>query len=683
MADPSTRKLTITLPADLVAVGQTPILTLDIVADDAVGGKGSGKRAIQRSYRDANASDVGRIRRVEWHYGGPYGAIGASLLSSSQRLGIDFVQNLESRWDERLISSIAQTAVTLSGDDPPGVGSYFGTSYFGSTLGVPTYFGAADIGGQDVVVFDEQEGYLFAERGAVSTQIEMLSTPWSVINSVVLGAGIRDSTHWRGNVYLAMGPTLPQQRRYSVSGAGAFYENTVSTSPAGNVYSSAIKRGSDRAWYVDAAEGGLTFNWVGYTLDAFANLASPFQVGDPDIGVNGIGAFGPLTDFGSEDNIYSFTDQGKPVPLSKAMDALHSAMNGSQFADPGFGWNYYLSVMGLRALNLQGDDNPVGIGERMRGFTGHNGICTAIFAARGELWCVYLTSAGDLYGYRGVFGPETAETGQPLFFPWFYDGASTCTAIFSSTTPNPGTQNVTMIRADGTDLTHMQIAANGRDDLAATAYSVAGGTAYLTTFDKDPNLLKTLRLVRLQTRGLESGSSWAVSMGFDTSPIAPTTATYTAIGTVATNGYKTTQPVLAGIPLDNISGRTIKPRLVQVAAGASAATTPPELRGTLEIEYDERPDQIEEIHVIVKLDMTSPSDNAVWDRLRQLVGSQVYNPFKLQLPDDLPPGVSAASGGGQKYGFLQSVTARTDVVGELEAVELAFECWPEAQALTP
>lgn len=688
-ANPSSRVLKVTLPVDLVAADQTNVLELHIVPDDVVGGKTSGKRAIQRSYRDANASDAGRIRRVEWRFGGGghgptpvVGAIGASLFSTAGYLGVDLVQNLETRWDDRLISAIEQTALALDTDDPPGTGAYFGTSYFSAGGVGGTYFGASSVSGQDVVVFDEQAGYLFAERGPVSTQIIMTTTPWSVVNSVVLDANIRDSTHWRGDVYLAMGSSIPQQRRYSVSAAGSFYQDTVADSPSGLVYSSAIKRGSDRAWYVDASQGNGTFNYVGYTLDKFLNLASPFQVGDPDLSVNGIGSFGPLTDFGSADSIYNFTDQGKPVPLSKAFDALHSEMNGAQFADPGFGWHYYISVTGLRAHNLQGDDNPVGIGERMRGFTGHNGIATAIFAARGELWVVYQTSGGDLYGYRGLFGPETAETGQPLFFPWFYDPASTCTAIFSSTTPNAGTQNVTMIRADGTDLSHMAIAANGRDDLANTIYSTAGGAAYLTTFDKDVNLLKTLRVVRLQTRGLESGSSWQVLMGFDTSPIAPTTSTYTSIGTVATNGYKTSQPVMSGIPLSSISGHTIKPKVIQVAGGASAAATSPELRGTLEIEYDERPDQIEEIHVVVKIDVSSPTDNYLWDILRQLVGSTEAGPFAIQLPDDLQPGVSVSSGGGQKYAMLQAVSARTDITdSSIEAVDLYFETWPEASAL--
>lgn len=874
MPDASLRKLTVTLPSDLVSAGQSTTIELQILSDDQISGS---KRAIQRSFRDANASDVGRIRRVEWRFGGIAGAIGKSLWSSSGVLGVDFCQNLETRWDDRLTSSIKENPLTLTGFDPPGMGSYFGARYFGSK-----YFGTglSGTGGAagDVSVFVEQPGgvgQLFAARGELSTQIDINDAPFSVVNSVIQDAVIRDADAWYGNGYLALGPSKAMQRIVSATPTGAVYENTVSTSPNASVFANAIKVGSDRAWIIDAAETTVNYNFAGYTLDAFENMASPFQVGDPKQPMNGIGPYGPLTLFGQSNGVFSFTDQGKPVPLSRGLINLRSTLNGKQFADPGFGWAYYTSITGLRAVNLQGDDNPIGVGERMRGFTGHNGIPSAIWAARGELWIVYGTTGDDMYGYRGVFGPETAITGQPLLFPWFYEADETSNAIYASSTPDVGTQNLTVFRGGGTNLKWMTIAANGRDDLAETVYSPDGGTAYLTTLDKDRNLLKTLRLVRLQTRNLNArGGSWTIDVGFDTEPDNSVGSTYTTIGTVATDGFKTSQPVLSGIPLDDISGRTIKPRLIQnptttytnlitnpgaegftstgwsklgvggsigAALGGSggapaakyqtylfhgtaatggiwqyntsptieysktyfltisvwvpsgltisaaqiqfelvnttgdttspidttkhdqwqdvtvgpfttpatgaltgivsvegttgsagdsiwwdgailtktsvavpyfdggysvidgadtaatawtgtanaststwnlAQVTPPELDGTFEIEYDERPEQIEEIRVVVKLDPGTPSDNQLYTQLRQLVGSSVNGPLKIQLPDDLPPAISAASGGGTKYAMLQSVTKRDDIKdGSIEGIELYLEVWPSAEVL--
>lgn len=678
-------ELRITLPAAIVSqygLG-TDVLHLAIVEDGKIVG---GKRAIQRSYRDSNGSDPGRIKRLEWGFGGerggiPVGAIGASQFSQAGFLGLDFSQNLESRWDGRLISSIAQTTVTLSGLDPPGTGAYFGTSYFSAGGVGSAYFGSGGIIGQDVIVFDEQSGRLFAHRGSLSTQVN-LST-WAVEATQAQDAVVRWAESWYGYGRIALGPSVPMQTRVGVSSSGSMYADTVSVSPPADVYANYVTgHGSDRAWIVDASQAGSTFNNANFTLDSFETMAAPFQVGDPMVGVNGIGPFGPVTSFGSQNQVASFTDQGKPVPLSTALAALLSPVNGQQFANPGFGWNYYISVMGLRAHDLRGNDNPIGIGERMRGFTGHNGIPTAIFAARGELWVVYETSAGNIYGYRGVFGAQTANTGQPLFFPWFYAAATTCGAVFSSTTPNIGTQSLTIVRGSGTNMTYMTIAANGRDDLASTIYSVAGGVGYLTTYDENPNLLRTLRLARVKARGMTSGSSWAVAVGFDTSPTNPTGSTYTTIGTITTDGYKVLTPVSGSAPIAGISGHTVKPRVTQTAAGSGASSTPPELYGTLELEIEERPDQIEAIEVAVKMEGANVSQNMLWTLLQALVGSQTDGPFKIQLPDDLAPAVSTGSGGGQKYGMVEAVTSRSDIKdGAFEAVTVSIQCWPQASPL--
>lgn len=694
MVNASMRQMVITLPDAIVTQYglATNTLTLNILADAQING---GKRAIVRNLRDANASDAGRIRRVSWGVGGerngvPVGAVGASVESQAGYLGIDWCRDLDSRWDSRLISAGAEVSVTLTGFDPPAAtsgyfaGFTFGTNTFGN-LSAPF---TPTIAGSDVVVFDEQAGYLFAHRGILSTQISLAT--WTVIATAVQPAVVRDADNWRANGYVAVGPTAPMQRRVAASASGAVYEDTVSVSPAGNVYASAVKVGSDRAWFIDAAHHAVglfadVFNYACYTLDRFATLAAPFQVGDPDVGVTGILPFGPFTGFGSQKNIYDFTDQGKPVPKSRALIGFASPMNGKQGADPGWGWNYVITAIGLRAMQ-PGVDNPVGIGERMRGFTGHNGAPTAVWANRGELWVVYQTAAGDLYGYRGTFGPQTAGTGQPLMFPWFYAAAQDCDAIFSSNTPT----YPAIIRGAGTNMTHQIISADGRDDLDPNyVYSTGGGTAWLTTMDRDPQLLKTFRLARIRTRGMTAGSSWTLAVGFDTIPQNPVGSTYATIGAVTTNGFSVVTATAGGAdgqgnptPTANISGRTLKPRLVQVAAGSGAATTPPEI-DALELEYDERPDQIEEIAVVVNIDSTRLTDNALWTVLQAIVGSQTSGPFGIQLPDDLPPGVAGSSGGGKKYGMINSITKRDDVKDDsIEGVQVTISVWPQASALT-
>ena len=660
------RNLAIYLPSSLVGSGEPSVLNLAIVDDGKIT---EGKRAISRAYRDANASDPGRTKRVQWEVWGP---IGLSLESTSQGLATDFTQNLESRWERRLISGGAGNTVTLNGDDPPGLGSAFGTAYFGTGY----FSGRATAPSIDVVVFDEQQDNLFAHRGILSTQIDLSN--WSVVETVNQIEPVLDAASWRGLGRIAVGSAIPMQTRTAVTSIGCTYTNTVATSPSQSVYAYAVKRGSDRAWYIDAATGS-TENYAGYSLDSFATLASPFQVGDPSVPTTGIGPFGPFTYFGAEDNLYSFTDQGKPVPLSRALLNHRSTKNGIQWADPGWGWNYAITSIGLRAIQ-GGVDNPVGIGERMRGFTGHNGVPTALWAERGELWVVYENTSGEIYGYRGTFGQQTGNTGQPILFPWFYQASTDCLAIFSTST----TTYPVIIRGSDDNLIYQIISADGRDDLDPNyAYSTGGGTWYGTTLDREPNLLKTLRLARFRTRSLTSGSSWQLAVAFDPSPVSTTTATYVDIGSAVTsNGAQTIVPASGSVPTASISGRTMKPRLVQVAGGSGASTTPPEINGQLELEYDERPEQVEEITVLIDVTATGYSENYIWSTLQDLVGSSTDGPYQIQLPDDMPPDVSTASGGGKRYAMLSSITKRDDIKGgDIEGVQLTFVTWPQAVAI--
>ncbi len=909
-ADPSARVLSIWLPEHLQTEGGSNVLQLAIIDDEKIQG---GRRAIQRSYRPANTNDPGRIRRVEWNIWGP---IGSSLESSAGLLGPDFAQNMDTRWARRLVAGVAQNYVDLTSADPPGIaGAYFGTAifgvnYFGSSLG-----GGSTGLGPDVVVFAEQGGYLLAYRGTISTQIDI--GPFVVLSSVILPAVTYDADHWRQHVRVAVGGTSSIQTLSSIGPGTQTYVDTISTTPAGPVYAFAIKRGSDRAWYIDASSNESR---MGYTLDAFVNLANPFQVGDPDVQATGIGPFGPLTMIGAQDNLYSFTDQGKPVPLSRALYSHHSQQNGAQWADPGWGWNYALTAIGLRAV-APGVDNPVGPGESMRLFTGHAGVPISIYAERGELWVVYQTPQGAYYGYRGAFTANTATTGQPAWFPWFYETAAPSNALFSSTTETPFNQTFWMIRSRGTNMAYMFFDETGRDDLNPNyQYSRAGGTLYLTTLDRDANLLKVLRLIRGRARNIiPDGSSFDIEMAFDSNPIAPTTATYTTIGTVTADGSFTIIPNSGTVdsqgnstPTADISGRTMKPRVtlnlddpwetyvnsflpkaywplgeasgdaldasgndndgtvtlgagerdtaalnfegdgsitadgsatniaiaasttiqnfwvggstlmfmcqavsagegtlgvvigkgarwvvnlrnpststcdlrftvdfattdgiwdfedaitfdenllcflgytpgssptltvfnrvsgesvtvvatvIQAPVGAissdagigmnignnaggtatfdgvldeiamfkgvllsasqietfaqvNASTVSPELDGTLEVEYDERPDNIEEVEVAINITGTGYSDNYIWDILQKLSGENATGPFQIQLPDDQSPEISASSGGGAKYAMVADVTGRQDITdNSIESVTVKLHIWPRAGAL--
>ena len=91
----------------------------------------SGRRAYTRRTRPTNANDPGRLRTASWKLSGP---IGLSREDDFGRLGHDFSQNLETRFDSLLTSAVKLTGVTLTGADPgDGSSANFGSPKFGAT----------------------------------------------------------------------------------------------------------------------------------------------------------------------------------------------------------------------------------------------------------------------------------------------------------------------------------------------------------------------------------------------------------------------------------------------------------------------------------------------------------------------------------------------------------------------
>lgn len=607
----------------------------------------SGKRAIVRSYRDTNARDPGRIRTVQWEVSGP---IGHSKHSLAGILATDYVQNLETRWLRRLISAGARNAITLTSKDPAGVS---GTSKLGQFKLGAQKLGANVSTSDNVTAFDEQDGRMYAHRGRLSTQ--MLISSWAVEATHVHPEPVTGALGWYGKGRVGLGAAARMRTRVSASTTGAIYEETQ-TLIGEDVYAGALADGSDRCWYTTRGPSGELENQVAFTPNGFETISNAFAVGDARVKATGLGPHGPLTHVGNYTGVFSFTDQAKPVPLSRALKGHSSANNGSQFADVGWGWNYYISDVGLRAISGH-IDNPVGIGERMREFTGHAGRPTAIWAERGELWVAYLDGSNS-YGYRGVFGAETAQTGQPDFYPWWYRASTTCQAIFSTNTP----ANTAVIWGEGTNCAYETIDRLGRDDtFTSRVYGVLGGSWHGTELDSDPHLLKVLRRARLRTKGMTAGSSWTLAFSFDG-------GSYLDIGEVTENGYHTLMPVQpnTNVPLDDIAGRAMKPRLTQVAAGSGAETTPPEVAGVLEVEYDEVPEAVTVVVLTVQVKGTDLSKQGTVAALERYTGSSTDGPLKVRIPDEER----------DCWAMIADIGNRRDIKGDgVEAIDVTLHVW--------
>lgn len=625
----------------------------------------AGKRAIVRDTRETNTSDPGRLKRREWQIWGP---IGASLFSTSGALGTNYVQNLETRWPRRLISAGRREAVQLSSTFPTGTGtSLFGEFNFGDVDNLFGGFSAGSSGSPGVQFFDVQSGYLFAHDGFYSTQVSL--TDWSVIETIIHDAIVQGCATWVNRGRLGMGGTVPLQTRTGVTATGSTYSDTfyADTDP---VLANQLAAGSDRIWFNVATSSGEDEHTMSYSFDAFQNAAAPFPLGDPGFRITGIGPFGPFTYTGKLNGLFSFTDQGKPVPLSRALLNHISDLNGRQWADPGWGWNYTLSDVGLRAVSGN-IDNPVGIGESMRLFTGHDGLPTAVWMERGELWVAYYTSEGDTYLYRGAFDPPPGlvnlatqgGNGQPYLYPFAYL-PDTYVGAIGSTSVTSDDSLTAMFWGEDHEMAHLFISRDGRDDLNPNyRYSTDGGAWFGTTFDADPHLVKTLRLARLRCLGMEPGSSWTLAFAFDSTPHS---ATYVTIGTVTEDGFHVVFPVSGGVPLQNISGVTITPRLVQLAGGANAAVTPPEVNGTLEVEYDERPQTIEEVVATVVIGQNGRAAVKDWELLKDFESQAYRGPVKVRLPNDLE----------DRWAMVAACDTRRDIKGDnIQAVDVRLQLW--------
>lgn len=205
------------------------------------------------------------------------------------------------------------------------------------------------------------------------------------------------------------------------------------------------------------------------------------------------------------------------------------------------------------------------------------------------------------------------------------------------------------------------ISRDGRDDLfTSRTYDTGGGTWYGTLLDRDPHMLKVLRLNRVHVKN-SLGSTWTIGWSFDG-------GSYIDLPEILENGYHTVRPVQDDVdaPLGSINGRTMKPRIVLVA-DSGITTTSPEIAGTLEVEYDERPELIEEVACTVQLGATGRNPHRDMELLEELASSTSAGPLKIRLDGDR---------GDHRWAMLATPTNRRDLKDpNVEAVDIILQVW--------
>ncbi len=609
----------------------------------------TGKRALSRSFRATNGTDPSRLSKATWEFTN----IGFSLESTAGGLATDYTQNLETRYPRRLFSLGKRNAVDIATSNVTDSGGYAAFAYGSPSSaygGTEALYGTSDTSGDIVNFFDEQQSKLFVHHGAISTQVEMVG--WTSEEAYIHQNIIMDAIDWRTFGWIAFGPGKAVAQRTNVTSTGSTYTDVGAV---GGQYARKFAIGGDKLWVATGV------NQMTYTNNAYTTFATAFEAGDHDHLANGLGTLGPYTFIGKQGGIYSFTDQAKPVPLSKALEHFISTLNGAQWADPGWGWLYYTSAIGLRAINLSLVDNPVGPGERMLDYTGPVGTPTALWTHRGELFVAYLQSDDSTYIWRGVFSDETPGTGQPKFYPFRYIASTQCNRGFASASPT----NPVIIWGEDGDIAYEEVDPLGRDDLwSARKYSMSGGVWWGTTLDRNPLLLKTLRLARMRVLNVEECSTWQLAVAYDVEPWH--TPTYFDVGPeLDVPGYYTLRPTqgTAPLPPTALSGRNLKPRLTQTAEGVHAETLPPEVNGVLEIEYDERPEFIEEIVAVFQARGVLSMDETATE-LRELASIQTAGPVKARIDNR------------DCYVMVADVQKRADLKGDaVEGVQTVLHVW--------
>ena len=612
----------------------------EIVADTALP---RGKRAYVRNVRPSQPSDRGLIKSESWDLPGP---IGLSREGPDGRLGHDYSDNLETQYDDLLTSSAAANNLTLSTLDPPagGATAAFGGFVFGggANTAAEAAFGGgtADATVGNLTHIDQQAGYLFFHRGPFSTQV---SNAWAVVATKAHAARVKGAVNWQGFGWVGLGANSPLQKRTGVTASGSTYAD-VSISGT-SIYAGALKRGTDRLWFVND-----NTNQARFTADAFVSASNAFSVGDDGRALTGIGTLGPFAVFGAEDGIFGFTDAGKPV-IVQDLEEYISTNNGAQHVEM-WGWEYYLTQLGLFAWtpNIV---NPVGL-ETLKGFEGAiDGRPTALGKFRDGLVAAYLTTGGDTYIVLGLFGPNTDRTGLPLWYPFKKLSAIETHCI--SGVAAPFSTNPNIIVGRGSNAARYVMGRRGRDIADANyVFSTEGGTWFGTTMMRLNGVHANLRSASFFTENCTPLNTWQLAVSCDG-------AAYRDVGSaVYTNGHQIVRPVSGSPPgpREDVDFHFIKPRLTQVAG---SATAPPQIRGKLTLYWDERPDTITEIAVYVYL-----RDERMWDEIVALTEHERSTPIEVSLP-------------GRRetfYGMVSDVRQAVDVSGDAQqAVALSIQLW--------
>ena len=420
--------------------------------------------------------------------------------------------------------------------------------------------------------------------------------------------------------------------------------------------------GPDRIWMVDPEDPNESS--LRYSLDALATRSNAYPIGDPGIPSTGLGTYGRSAIVGSELGAYGFNELGQPTRVLESLRGQRSVLNG-EWITTLWGWTYITTSIGLKATIPGQVENPAGPGADRR-YEGPNGRVTAIWPYKDALFAASLTADGDAYVYRGEFddgryGGNTPSTGRPAWFPFCYLSSVEAGVIFSTALRT----NPTLLVGEDGEASYWTLSELDRDiDDPLYRYHTGSSVWHGTTMMRNPNLHKNARYFTFLAENCDASNKFQIAISVDG-------GAYVDVGTtIVSDGHGEVFPTNAGVPLTTVNGHFFKTRITCTSA---STTTPPTLRGTLDMVYDERPNMLTQHTFFVELGATRKGFNSSeldFTTLTSLLadhGVGAASPFAFQVPGETDT----------VYGLVVDVSDVSDMKPDaIQQAQITVQEWP-------
>lgn len=533
-----------------------------------------GARAWTVSKRPSQIGD-GQLREAQWTVWGPNFN---SFEDDSGYLGIDFADDVDTRWEGACYLAPARTAVSL----------------VTSTAGTP-----ANVNCSAVILGPAATLYLYLGRGTKPAKVK-------VSDMTVASEGGAAPVLAERITSMVQSRNAAGTEEISMGMAGTLYQViTVVAAPAApDTYSGNNESIINQIMYNPKQDsrifgmtgqllrGNILTGTVGMDASAWNTVAT---IAGQTITPTSIAVDGNLVVLGTSDGPYVLdTDRGMFFPLMPELDQ-HSANCKEMTAWPGKGTLIPLQI----GLVLQHNADVVSIGvERYRANTSvAQGIPVAIAVTGTDTFAMVIYNPvttrywlvegqprkggewhSEPFSYHVIGNLGTANAVEHMTWVGTGDGARTQPAL---------------VIGQGSNMLYINYGRTNRhpDDTGYTY--VTSGTLYLTELRREPGLLKDIIAAEFYSTGCAPGQTIQVAVSADN-------ATYAAIAPAVTfNGFHR-QLMLTGAAPNGLSfGYRIKPRLSFLT---NDVTLSPRIEGKLTISYKVRPTYIAVTEARILLD---------------------------------------------------------------------------------